>query len=181
MEPLGRALAALCDAADDIVLVGGLGVMIRIGGLHRATVDLDVVGPADDIITTATSRPGITRIDRSHLDIEGITVDLIDIDPDADFADTADPDLDLADRTFLTAHLWALRSHSPVTVDIAGHVTTVQVATPDALLGGKLSARLDPLAADSNQFDPARRPVVAEDLARRLRRVAATIRPGLAS
>lgn len=77
LAPLGEALVMIAGIDGDHVLVGGLAVMIRVAAGHRATSDLDLVAELETVAAAATTIAGVTRTDRTHLDVDGVTVDMM--------------------------------------------------------------------------------------------------------
>jgi len=108
--PASAMAAAVATLADwDFCMVGGLAVMVRVGGEHRATTDLDVVfdNETDTPTTASLVRAGVA-VDAAgvqRVTVGGVSLDVIDT-----FA--LPDDLDALpespkDRLFVTAHRWA--------------------------------------------------------------------------
>jgi hypothetical protein len=159
-DPEARRLVAAVAklSATPFVLVGGLAVAARLRVFHRATQDLDaVVGEerrrfeqlAVETVTGAAVSDGTLTVD-------GVNVDIIDIDPTVAFEDIADLD-EPHDRLFVAGHLFAYRDAAAVTLIAGDRAAVVTVATTRALLVTKLGAyhspRRDPRKHSSDGLD----------------------------
>jgi hypothetical protein len=122
------------------VLVGGLAVMSRLAAVHRATQDIDTVietsvEEAVEVIAAGVGERDPQRTSRAIID--GIKVDLIETGPFTADDIAGMPD---ADRIFLIAHRWALDTSTTIEIVAGQAVAELQVASPAALIGGKVSA-----------------------------------------
>jgi hypothetical protein len=154
----GDAVAAMIRAAERAVsvvhlrlaIIGGMAVTCRLGGVHRATGDVDVV--ADEVVGLAVESgaqllvdAGIAEPDpteRHHrVYIDGTKVEIIDTQ--ALPADVTD--LPQLDQLFVLGHRWALESAEPLRVVVTGSDVdaVLPVATPPALLATKIHAFFD--------------------------------------
>jgi len=162
LERLGAALGGLTASGAEFVLVGGLAVLLRVAGTHRATDDVDTTASAPALIACVGEVPR----EGNRLWLDGVRVDVIDLDGflDADPAEVEAATDDLHDRVFLVAHLWAHQSATALRSRIGGHDLDVAVGAVDALVGGKVSARLA-----GSRRDAAKHTSDAADLHRLLR------------
>jgi hypothetical protein len=117
---LFHALATLTDQVkpNTFALIGGLAVITRLQGVHRATDDIDGVSqqfgdePSDvAIVLGETGRSGVRRL------IDGVKIDHIDVGetPATEISPSNLPD-DEWDRAFVLAHRWGLDAASSVTI-----------------------------------------------------------------
>lgn len=127
-------------------LIGGVAVMIRLAGQHRATADLDeVVAPTDPSAQVLLGAPPGT-VQRVMLPGE-LKVDVIEVGetPLGDLEPSELP-VDPVERLFLLAHDNALRSAQLVQLsvrDSSGNLLlemAASVATPAALFATKLQS-----------------------------------------
>ena len=123
-----RGLSA--EGSTEFVLVGGLAVASRLDTFHRATQDLDALTGDDrhhfselaiDVIAGAAMRD-------ADLFVDGVRVDIIDIDPRARYSAIAELENPL-DRLFNAAHLFAHTDASALTLASDGVDATVRVAS----------------------------------------------------
>jgi len=154
----GDAVAAMIRAAERAVsvpdlrlaIIGGMAVTCRLGGVHRATGDVDAV--ADEVVGLAVESGAQLLVDagiavpdpteRHHrVFIDGTKVEIIDTQElPADVTD-----LPQLDQLFVLGHRWALESAELLRVAVTGVDVDVvlPVATPPALLATKLHAFCD--------------------------------------
>lgn len=136
------ALAVLVAADPDrhFVLAGGLGVMARIGEVHRVTLDIDAVtDTGGDFVEVIEGLDGTTR-QGSHLFLDGVKIDVLGIQPSTRWDDIGDIDGDPQGRLFNASLLWAYQEATPLTIASSATSATVPVATARSLLVTKLSA-----------------------------------------
>lgn len=140
----------------DFVLIGGLAVAARLDTFHRATQDLDALIDDDrGRFQQATLRAvASARIDAGNLSVDGVTVDIIDIDPTTPYAAIAELDEPL-DRLFTAAHLFAHHDASSLEIRAGNQSATLRVASPRALLVTKLHAYLSPRRAQTKRSSDA--------------------------
>jgi len=130
---LVHALATLTAQVkpNTFALIGGLAVITRLRGVHRATDDIDGVSqqlgeePSDvAIVLGETGRGGVRRL------IDGVKIDHIDVGetPATKIAETNLPE-DEWDRAFVLAHRWALDTASPVTITAVENRITLSTVT----------------------------------------------------
>jgi len=154
----GDAVAAMIRAAERAVsvadlrlaVIGGMAVTCRLGGVHRATGDIDVV--ADEVVGVAVESGAQLLVDagvaepdpteRHHrVFIDGTKVEIIDTQElPADVTD-----LPQLNRLFVLGHRWAFESSEPLRVVVTGSDVdaVLPVATPPALLATKIHAFCD--------------------------------------
>jgi predicted nucleotidyltransferase len=139
-DGLVEGLAAL--AGLDVVLIGGLAVMARLGRVHRATRDVDALfdNPSDEPTTVRLVSAGIAIDDPApqRVVIGRTVIDVIDTQPLPD-----DPHLlpdDPGSRLFVCAHRYAYESAALMRIVSATSETTARVATPPALIAMKAHA-----------------------------------------
>ena len=139
-------------------LIGGLGVMTRIRGVHRVTDDIDGVteqlgdDPSDVALVLGESgRSGVRRL------IDGVSIDHIDVsDTPASEIPVADLPENEWDRAFVLAHRWGLDSATAVTISAVRNrlvvaTVTCLAASPASLVTMKLqSAPRRPVARVEN-------------------------------
>lgn len=164
----GDAVAAMIRAADRaqsvpdlrLAIIGGLAVTCRLGGVHRATGDVDAV--ADEVVGLAVEsgaqllvEAGIAEADpteRHHrVFIDGTKVEIIDTQElPADVTDL--PELN---QLFVLGHRWAFESAEPLRVVVtASDVDAVlPVAIPAALVATKAHAFCDRQAEPKRASD----------------------------
>ena len=154
----GDAVAMMIRAAERAVsvvdlrlaIIGGMAVTCRLGGVHRATGDIDAV--ADEVVGVAVEsgaqvlvEAGVAEPDpteRHHrVFIDGTKLEIIDtqeLPPDV-------TDLPQLNQLFVLGHRWALESAEPLRVVVTGSDVdaVLPVATPPALLATKLHAFCD--------------------------------------
>jgi hypothetical protein len=164
----GDAVAAMVRAAARAVsvpdlrlaIIGGLAVTCRLGGVHRATGDVDAV--ADEVVGLAVEsgaqllvEAGIAEPDpteRHHrVFIDGTKVEIIDtqeLPPDV-------TDLPELNQLFVLGHRWALESADLLRVVVTGSDVDVAlpVATPPALVATKVHAFCDRQAEPKRASD----------------------------
>jgi len=144
-----RLVGALRDlsaeGATEFVLVGGLAVASRLNTFHRATQDLDALTGDDrqhfselaiDVIPGAAMRD-------ADLFVDGVRVDIIDIDTHTPYSAIAELDNPL-DQLFNATHLFAHTDAGPLTLTSGNIDATVRVASARSLLMTKLHAYLNP-------------------------------------
>lgn len=125
----------------DFALVGGLAVMVRLGGAHRATNDLDGVfdNPDEDtaatLVTAGVAEPSG---DAAGILVDGTKLDVIDTQPLPEVMEEVVPDA--GGRLFVCAHRYAYEAASPLVLASAGATATIRVATPAALVACKAHA-----------------------------------------
>lgn len=138
-----RGLSA--EPSTEFVLVGGLAVASRLNTFHRATQDLDALTGDDrhhfselaiDVIPGAAMRD-------SDLFVDGVRVDIIDIDTHTPYSAIAELE-DPLDRLFNATHLFAHTDVAPLTLTSGDVDATVRVASARSLLMTKLHAYLNP-------------------------------------
>ncbi len=140
-----RVIAALADlvAADadrHFVLAGGLGVMARIGEVHRVTLDIDAVTGAEaDFVEIIEDLDGAAW-EGERLYLDGVKVDVLGIDPATHWAEIGAIDGDPQGRLFIASLLWAYQEATPLTITSSATSATVPVASARSLLVTKLSA-----------------------------------------
>jgi hypothetical protein len=168
---LVTALAQLSATPEiHFVLVGGLAVAARLRTFHRATQDLDALVTAERSRFHTLTLETVTgaTISDDRLSVEGVRVDVIEVDPTTTYqaiADLPEP----IDRLFTAGHLYAHRDESPLTIRSSQAHATVRVATARALLVTKLHAchnpRRDPRKHSSDTLDVIQlgRQLVADD------------------
>lgn len=129
----GDAVAAMVRAAERAVsvvdlrlaIIGGMAVTCRLGGVHRATGDVDAV--ADEVVGLAVESgaqllvdAGIAEPDpterRHRVYIDGTKVEIIDTQELPDDV----TDLPQLDQLFVLGHRWALESAEPLQVVVTG-------------------------------------------------------------
>ena len=144
--PATRALVgalgtALATPGLRAVLIGGLGVACRLAEVHRVTGDVDLVtGEGDEPPAATLVRAGIATADTSfegRVFVNGTKLELIETSPLTEpLAVDADDD-----RLFVLSHRWALETGTACRLMVeAAAPTTVDVATPAALVATKLHA-----------------------------------------
>ncbi len=140
--PAGDLLAAVAQLEGyDFALVGGLAVMVRLGGAHRVTRDLDSVfdNPDEDtaasLVTAGVAAP---TDDGNGVFLDGMKLDVIDTQPLPAAVEevVADP----AGRLFVCAHRYAYEAATPLIIGAADTTATIRVATPAALIACKAHA-----------------------------------------
>lgn len=126
----------------DFALVGGLAVMVRLGGAHRVTNDLDGVfdNPEEDTAATLVTA-GVAEAagDAAGIVIDGKKLEVIDTQPLPDVVEDVAPDP--GDRLFLCAHRYPYEAATSLLVASAGATATIRVATPAALVASLASPR----------------------------------------
>lgn len=125
----------------DFALVGGLAVMVRLGGAHRVTNDLDGVFDNPDEDTAASLvTAGVAEAagDAAGIVIDGTKLDVIDTQPLPAVVEDVAPDP--GDRLFVCAHRYAYEAATPLVVGSAGATAMIRVATPAALVACKAHA-----------------------------------------
>lgn len=141
--PASAIAAAVATLADwDFCMVGGLAVMVRVGGEHRATTDLDAVFDNDTETPTTASlvRAGIA-VDAAA--IQRVTVGGVNLDVIDTFALPDDPDAlpdSPKDRLFVTAHRWAYETATACRLSSNGTRFEARVASAAALVATKVHA-----------------------------------------
>jgi len=129
-----------------LAIVGGLAVTCRLGRVHRATGDVDVV--ADEVVDIAADSGAQVLIDSGvalpdptgpdhRVFIDGTKLEIIDTVALPSDASEIEPELS---RLFVLAHRWALESAEPMRVIVADADVdaALQVAVPAALVATKL-------------------------------------------
>ena len=156
----GESVAAMVRAAKracgtpnlPLAIVGGFAVTCRLGRVHRATGDVDMV--ADELATIgaggssarALVQLGIARSDPGGKDhrvfVDGTKLEIIETQDLHEGVDEIDSTLD---RLFLLGHRWALVGAEPTRVTVAGTSIDVilPIATSAALVATKLHAFCD--------------------------------------
>lgn len=138
-----RGLSA--QGSTEFVLVGGLAVASRLNTFHRATQDLDALTGDDrhhfselaiDVIPGAAMRD-------ADLFVDGVRVDIIDIDTHAPYSAITELENPL-DRLFNATHLFAHTDAGPLTLTSGDIDATVRVASARSLVMTKLHAYLNP-------------------------------------
>jgi hypothetical protein len=137
----GDLLAAITRLEGyDFALVGGLAVMVRLGGAHRVTNDLDGVfdNPDEDTAATLVTAGVAQASGDSGIVIDGTKLDVIDTQPLPLVVEevVSDP----GGRLFVCAHRYAYEAATPLVVASAGATATIRVATPAALIACKAHA-----------------------------------------
>lgn len=148
-----RAAERACGTPDlELAIVGGFAVTCRLGRVHRATGDVDMV--ADELAgvsaggssARALVELGIARPDPGGKDhrvfVDGTKLEIIETQELHEGVDEIDSTLD---RLFLLGHRWALVTAEPTRVMVAGTSidVTLPIATPAALVATKLHAFCD--------------------------------------
>lgn len=138
----GDLLAAIMRLEGyDFALVGGLAVMVRLGGAHRVTNDLDGVFDNPDEDTAAslvTAGVADAAGDAAGIFIDGTKLDVIDTQPLPPVVEDVAPDP--GDRLFVCAHRYAYEAATPLVVASARATATIRIATPAALIACKAHA-----------------------------------------
>lgn len=138
----GDLLAAIIRLEGfDFALVGGLAVMVRLGGAHRVTNDLDGVFDNPDENTAATLvTAGVAEPsgDAAGILVDGTKLDVIDTQPLPEVVEEVVPDA--GGRLFVCAHRFAYEAATPLVLALAGATATIRVATPAALVACKAHA-----------------------------------------
>ena len=171
-----HALAGLRENAEfDFALVGGLAVAGRLRSYHRATQDLDALTSLDrhEFEDLAIEAIGGARMLEGHLLVDGVRVDVIDIDPTVPYPQIADLP-DPADRLFTAAHLFAHADATPLTMRSGTDETTVLVASARSLLITKLHGYVNPRRDTRKHGSDA---LDIYELGRQLVAPTATVRP----
>ena len=148
-----RAAERACGTPNiPLAIVGGFAVTCRLGRVHRATGDVDMV--ADELATVGAAGScartlvelGIARPDPGGADhrvfVDGTKLEIIETQDLHEGVDEIDSTLD---RLFLLGHRWALVGAEPTRVTVAGTGidVTLPIATPAALVATKLHAFCD--------------------------------------
>lgn len=156
----GESVASMVRAAEracgtpnlPLAIVGGFAVTCRLGRVHRATGDVDMV--ADELATVgargssarALVELGIATADPGGRDhrvfVDGTKIEIIETQDLTDGVNGIDSVLD---RLFLLGHRWAYLAAEPTRITVAGTAIDVMlpVATPAALVATKLHAFCD--------------------------------------
>ncbi len=124
--------------------------MVRLASTHRATDDLDSLGPygtLDLLRATPVTRDTVMA---TSLSVDGVKIDVIEIEPGQ--WDEAAQINTLAQQMFVVGQMWSYESATSMTLDLAGQMVSVPVARPAGLLGGKLGAALS--TSDSSPKPP---------------------------
>lgn len=143
VAPLVRAVRRVAeDGGVDVALVGGLAVASRLGVVHRATQDADLVAdeaPAGfGAAHFVAGRIGVVASDDSRLIVGGTKVEIIGTD---EVDDSRLAGLGSLDHLFVAAHRWALETAGPMRLAVehtAALSVSVRVATPAAPVATKL-------------------------------------------
>lgn len=148
-----RAAARTCaDPHLSLAVIGGFAVTCRLGRVHRATGDVDMV--ADELATVAAGGSsahalvelGIAKADPGGRDhrvfVDGTKIEIIETQ---DLSDRVSDIDSVLDRLFLLAYRWAYLTAEATRVMVAGTDidVTLPVATPAALVATKLHAFCD--------------------------------------
>lgn len=146
MVPLVRAVAALADAGvGRYAVVGGVAVSVRLNEAHRATADVDTVVdetmPPDAVEALLALPDAVRDPSADHRVLVGGTkVEILGVGP----LDELDLEgIPTKDALFVSSHVWALDTASPITVVAAAELdvrATAPFATPAALIAMKLHA-----------------------------------------
>ena len=148
-----RLVAALANLtanqSQDFVLVGGLAVAARLHTFHRATQDLDALTADERERFQALTLKAVAgaSLERGKLTVDGVQVDIIDIDVTTTYTDIAEI-TERIDQLFTAGHLFA--HHDAVLLELRSRTTaaTVKVASARSLLITKLHAYLNPRRDD---------------------------------
>jgi len=135
-----------------LAIIGGFATTCRLGRVHRATGDVDLV--ADELATVGAGGSsaralvalGIARPDPGEDDhrvfVDGTKLEVIETQDLPEGFDEVDSTLD---RLILLGHRWALVTAEPTRVMVAGTSidVTLPIATPAALVATELHAFCD--------------------------------------
>lgn len=153
---LGGETAALVGAIPrverilerEIVLVGGLAVLARLGSAYRVTSDVDTVSrraPGEQGQLDILLENGASKVDAAGAFVPtewgDVRIDVLEFDP----GQLEDLPEDPTDRLYLLGHDWALRTATKVLLqaeraDGISVEATVRVAEPGPLVVSKLQA-----------------------------------------
>lgn len=141
--PASAIAAAVAILAEwDFCMVGGLAVMVRVGGEHRATTDLDAVFDNDtDVPTTASLVRAGVAVDATA--IQRVTVGGVNLDVIDTFALPENTDAlpeNPKDRLFVTAHRWAYETATTCRLSSNRIPFEARVASAAALVATKAHA-----------------------------------------
>jgi hypothetical protein len=161
---VGNAMAGVVEAIESVreltgeppVVVGGLAVLSRLSGPHRATVDLDVVDrllPGSETKLEVLRRADGTKPEEPAgvlvvTTFGEIRVDVLEVNQ-AELDQLSD---DPGDRLHVQSHAWASDSATDLSISVitAGGETLVSVSTPVAEPGPLIAMKLQSIMNRGN-------------------------------
>lgn len=140
------ALGQVVAATDSgLVLAGGLGVIARVGSPYRATADMDGVVANLWRETSALLAIGTATGRADRLDVAGVPLDLIEVDPSVSWGEIATIAADNPDGFhFVAGHRFVWEEHTPIEITTGTASTVIECGSARALLAAKLGASLNP-------------------------------------
>lgn len=162
----------------DVILIGGLAVVCRLGRAYRATNDLDVVhrrggherAPLEVLLASGAQPSGVSGV-LVPTTAGDVQVDVLEV-TDAELAELPD---DPTDRLHVLSHAWAAATATPVRIRAEGAgELTVAVGEPGPLVAMKLQSIMNRPARKEGTnlldivslvLDPRTGPIVTEQLA----------------
>lgn len=127
-----REVELLASLPPELVLIGGLAVMCRVGAPHRATADIDALVRGLEDTHTALARVAVTATDGGRYSFHGdMSLDVIEVSPDpaSDLAELLAGSEALTDLEInALAHVWAHDSATPLDISALDEVSGTPLA-----------------------------------------------------